>query len=170
MDMHMPEVDGLEATTAIRKQPGLNTNSPIIGLTASVLTRDEEVFKVAGANQVLNKPIDEGKLIDALLGFSAEQSSNSTFKGFLAGNITAQQFQLEVRKHFAEMQTSWEDKSLQRMYFYCHQLVGLVEAFGDRSMAAPLRQLHDTLQLQHYEKVEAHYLATKQAIESLLQE
>lgn len=168
MDMHMPEMDGLEATSIIRRQSGLNHNSLIIGLTASALTRDAEAFKVAGADHILNKPIDEDQLIEALLGFHVKQSAASSFKGFLAGNISEQQFHQEIIKHFAEMQASWEDESLQRMYFYCHQLVGLVEAFGDKALAVPLRRLHDSLQLQHYEKVEDHYLATRHAFDSLL--
>ena len=167
MDMHMPDTDGLEATAVIRNHPGANTNTPIIGLTASVLSRDEEAFKVCGANRVLQKPIDEDHLIASLLELLGEKIPNHSFKGFLASHINEQQFQQEIRRHFAKTKESWQQQSMQRMYFYCHQLLGLAEAFGDESLAKPLRRLHDALQLQQYAQVEEYFLDTERAFKSL---
>ena len=57
MDMHMPVMDGLAATRAIRQIPGLET-LPIIALTASVLPIDRERCSQAGMVDFLAKPID----------------------------------------------------------------------------------------------------------------
>ena len=45
MDVQMPELNGLEATELIRK--GINTEIPIIALTAAAMKEDEENMKNA---------------------------------------------------------------------------------------------------------------------------
>jgi CheY-like chemotaxis protein len=62
MDMQMPEMDGLEATRAIRASTGYNHNSPIIGLTANAMQSDLDACRAAGMNDVLTKPIDRNVL------------------------------------------------------------------------------------------------------------
>ena len=64
MDIHMPECDGIEATTKIRaieRQRQLKF-TPIIALTASVLQQDKLTAKRAGMNGFANKPIDINQL------------------------------------------------------------------------------------------------------------
>ena len=62
MDMQMPEMDGLEATRAIRDGDGCNQNSPIVGLTANAMQSDLDACRAAGMNDVLTKPIDRNLL------------------------------------------------------------------------------------------------------------
>ena len=54
MDLHMPEVDGLEATREIRRR-GIAT--PVIALTASVLDETRDACVAAGMNGFIAKPI-----------------------------------------------------------------------------------------------------------------
>lgn len=57
MDIHMPEMDGIETTRRIRIQPGLK-EIPIIALTANVIAEDHERYLQAGMNDIVTKPID----------------------------------------------------------------------------------------------------------------
>lgn len=65
MDIMMPEMDGYEAMTIIRKTPEIN-NIPIICLTAKAMKEDYEKAISSGANDYLSKPIDENKLFSML--------------------------------------------------------------------------------------------------------
>ena len=64
MDIQMPEMDGLEATAAIRALPedDPKRDIPIIALTAHAMSGDREKFIEAGMNDYLSKPMD----VDAL--------------------------------------------------------------------------------------------------------
>ena len=57
MDLHMPEMNGFEATEYIRDT--LKLNIPIIALTADVTTVDLAKCKAVGMNDYIAKPIDE---------------------------------------------------------------------------------------------------------------
>jgi signal transduction histidine kinase/ActR/RegA family two-component response regulator len=65
MDVQMPVVDGLEATRAIRRLPGLEA-LPIIAMTANALDQDRAECLEAGMNDFLPKPIDAQHLYDKL--------------------------------------------------------------------------------------------------------
>ncbi|WP_246309914.1 hybrid sensor histidine kinase/response regulator [Paenibacillus alginolyticus] len=65
MDIHMPEMDGYEATHRLRKLKLMN-KIPIIALTANVMMQDRlEILKL-GLNDILIKPVDDKQLSDML--------------------------------------------------------------------------------------------------------
>ncbi|MBI5925914.1 MAG: response regulator [Aquabacterium sp.] len=70
MDMHMPEMDGLQATRAIRLLPD-HRSLPIVAMTASVLQEEKDACMAAGMNGHLSKPIDTQALYQTLLHWFA---------------------------------------------------------------------------------------------------
>jgi signal transduction histidine kinase/CheY-like chemotaxis protein len=67
MDHMMPEMDGIEATAAIRALDGDRfRNVPIIALTANAVVGMREMFIKNGFNDFISKPIDVSKLDEML--------------------------------------------------------------------------------------------------------
>jgi signal transduction histidine kinase/DNA-binding response OmpR family regulator len=68
MDMHMPNVDGIEATRRIRaaEANAAGPRTPIIALTANAFAEDRETCLAAGMDAFLTKPLDRERLADAL--------------------------------------------------------------------------------------------------------
>ncbi|ODU09936.1 MAG: hypothetical protein ABS84_05605 [Rubrivivax sp. SCN 71-131] len=63
MDLHMPEMDGVEATRRIRALPDRRAATlPIVALTADAFTETRERCLVAGMNSFLGKPLSREKL------------------------------------------------------------------------------------------------------------
>jgi two-component system, sensor histidine kinase and response regulator len=65
MDVQMPDMDGFEATAAIRALPGGKT-LPIIAMTASALPADRQRCLDQGMNDHVPKPFDIDQLFDVL--------------------------------------------------------------------------------------------------------
>jgi hypothetical protein len=66
MDMRMPEMDGLDATRAIRALGGEWARIPIIALTANAFADDVRACRDAGMNEFVSKPIRKKTLIETL--------------------------------------------------------------------------------------------------------
>jgi PAS domain S-box-containing protein len=82
MDVQMPEMDGFEATRAIRlEEQGTKRHLPIVAMTAHALKGDKERCLDAGCDGYLAKPIDSRSLYETVEGIvasnnlSAESSS-----------------------------------------------------------------------------------------------
>ena len=66
MDVHMPEMDGIEATREIRRRPGEKGRVPIIALSASAMKEETDACMEAGMIGHLPKPIDPVALANVL--------------------------------------------------------------------------------------------------------
>ncbi len=68
MDVHMPEMNGIEATKAIRATPAGKT-LPILGLTAEAFAERHTELIAIGMNAVVTKPFTEKQLADAIQNY-----------------------------------------------------------------------------------------------------
>jgi signal transduction histidine kinase/CheY-like chemotaxis protein/HPt (histidine-containing phosphotransfer) domain-containing protein len=66
MDVHMPGMDGTEASRIIRGFPAPAVRVPIVALSASVLKEEVDVCFEAGMDEFLAKPIDPAALTSVL--------------------------------------------------------------------------------------------------------
>jgi CheY-like chemotaxis protein len=89
MDVQMPEMDGYEATTAIReKEKATGTHVPIVAMTAHAMAGDRERCLAAGMDNYVSKPIRSQELFAAIAAcgpapgaLGAENRSDKKEKG-----------------------------------------------------------------------------------------
>jgi signal transduction histidine kinase/DNA-binding response OmpR family regulator len=75
MDVLMPEMDGLEATTAIRNYTD-HVQPTIIAMTANAMLEDKEACLAAGMDDYMSKPMELNLLMDTLKNTSARIKAN----------------------------------------------------------------------------------------------
>lgn len=66
MDCEMPEMDGFEATAAIRRRSGSTSRIPIVAVTAQAMQGDQEQCLRAGMNDYIGKPVKQEDFAAAL--------------------------------------------------------------------------------------------------------
>jgi CheY-like chemotaxis protein/HPt (histidine-containing phosphotransfer) domain-containing protein len=76
MDIQMPEMDGLEATLALRKwERQSSRHVPILAMTAHAMPGDRERCLRAGMDGYLSKPVRIGDLLRAVEHFASNRTS-----------------------------------------------------------------------------------------------
>jgi signal transduction histidine kinase/DNA-binding response OmpR family regulator len=66
MDVHMPEMDGMEAARRIRQLPGDRGRTPMIAMTANAMKSDRDACLEAGMDDFISKPFKPEAFVAAL--------------------------------------------------------------------------------------------------------
>jgi signal transduction histidine kinase/CheY-like chemotaxis protein len=76
MDVQMPDMTGLEATTLIRREEAIGAHVPIVAMTASAMSEDRDRCLAAGMDDFISKPVSY-KGIEQMIAatFSGRKSS-----------------------------------------------------------------------------------------------
>jgi CheY-like chemotaxis protein len=74
MDVQMPEMNGLEATRAIRQsERRTSAHIPIVALTAHAMKGDQDRCLAEGMDGYLSKPIQIGHLLDIVQTYGKKE-------------------------------------------------------------------------------------------------
>lgn len=77
MDLQMPEMDGYTATKKIRED--LQSNIPIIAMTAHAMSGEREKCLQAGMNEYISKPIRESELYHMIQVFTGKSGARELY-------------------------------------------------------------------------------------------
>jgi len=159
MDLHMPGMDGMAATRAIRALEGPPSQVPIHALTADVFARSGADFAEAGFDGFLTKPLDWAAIRRAVA--DARRSGEpvaapildsrhmaSMFEGLPRDSVEAMFHEFvdslhEVAERLHQEQTAGNIEALRRE---THTLKGLAANFGAARIAAAATALQARLE------------------------
>ncbi|MBY4677553.1 ATP-binding protein [Marinobacterium arenosum] len=127
MDVHMPEMDGIEATSRIR-QAGYR--KPILALTANVVDSEHEALRAAGVNEVLLKPIDDRLLIEQINRYLGEVLAPLPDNGEQGTDLSRyeigqDQLHNELESQLEGLHQAFSASDRERLRHHTHQLIGL---------------------------------------------
>jgi CheY-like chemotaxis protein/signal transduction histidine kinase/HPt (histidine-containing phosphotransfer) domain-containing protein len=148
MDVEMPQMDGLEATRAIREREAASgQHIPILAVTAYATKEDQERCLEAGTDGYLSKPVGPEKLVAALERFlSPDGGRDSAPAVDLDGALEAVGgdrellreavglfLELDYPRHRAELREGLARQDAQAIRAAAHGIKGAVDSFGGRA-------------------------------------
>lgn len=115
MDIQMPEMDGYEATKAIRLKEGDREHTAIIAMTAHAMQEDRRRCMEAGMDDFLSKPIDPQKMFNIIKKWvksKIEASSSETVsvqeKAKVPGEVTEDKSPVDIKSAMSRFNNNKE--------------------------------------------------------------
>ncbi len=157
MDMQMPVMGGEEATRLIR-HAGINT--PVIAVTANVMTNDTERYRLAGCQAVLAKPIVQHDFIKLLQRYSTQVSLAASE---LARQLAQDPAMQALKSHFKAQLPSLVQQLVDyaaadnwpELTFAAHSLKGSAGSMGYPQLTALAGELEVAARQKNAAKVQA---------------
>ena len=141
MDLQMPEMNGFEATEHIRKK--MNSNIPIIALTADITTMDLEKCKAVGMDDYVAKPVDERMLYSKIVGLVNRSTSDGIEKK--AVNLFEQEIKCIDLQYLNQRTKSNPVLMVEMISLYLEQTPPLISAMKQSLLDRDWIVLHATI-------------------------
>jgi len=158
LDLHMPGLSGLQLCSEIRTGDDcINTETPIILLTADVRLQQNSETLAAGANAISYKPIDENDLIHKLSSLTgqATQSIQGTKRALL--NLSASELSEEVARQLALIKNALGAADLVALEDQVHQLSGVIGLSGLEGINDFVQNLHAAVLAGEVSAINVHF-------------
>lgn len=143
IDIRMPEMNGLELCSHLRKKTANDVN--IIALTAQALEEDREIILQSGFNNVLIKPFLEKELLAFLSMPGVAQPMDISSLEKMTGHnkelmiSIAQSFETETQKDAALLKKGIADMDITMITEPLHKLAGRFSQMGIKELAERMR-------------------------------
>ena len=141
-DVHMPELNGIDALIEIRASGGLNTATPAVMLTADVLQHEDRLVSLSGRNKMMHKPFDNTRLIELMLTLLDRKPSQMPLQMLVTRRIPLAQFFQEVDKLLASAVNAYQERDIDELRETIHQLLGIAGVFKQGELEKQVQALH----------------------------
>jgi signal transduction histidine kinase/DNA-binding response OmpR family regulator len=138
MDIHMPVMDGLEAASIINK---LQTGTPIVAMTANIMSTDRELYKMNGMPDYVGKPFTSQILWQCLMKYFTpvkkenRQQENAWKEDDMALQRIAQSnFVKDNQNKFNEIADAIKTNDIKLAHRLAHTLKGNAGQIGRRGL------------------------------------
>jgi signal transduction histidine kinase/CheY-like chemotaxis protein len=161
MDIHMPIMDGLEATKQIRT---FDDKTPIVALTANVMTNERELYKKSGMHDYLGKPFTSRELWHCLMKYLTpvnhrqNASESEDYDVSELGDEMQQElktdFVKENRDTFNEIANAIKSGDIKLAHRLAHTLKGTAALIGQNSLRDAAFMVEEKLKNEKNETTE----------------
>ncbi|MEH6822919.1 MAG: ATP-binding protein [Motiliproteus sp.] len=144
MDLHMPILGGAQACQQIRQLPSVAAQTPIVILTADVISNELELVASLGLQGVLYKPVDEAMLVKQVLAAYAHgkvRSVSDVAMRMQRFGIQEQELKQAFAEQFSALQRVLLSGNESALREQVHQFSGLVAMVGLDSLETQLRAI-----------------------------
>ena len=180
MDVHMPELDGLDTTRRIMQEFPRESRPAIIAMTADAMEGDKEKCLEAGMDDYISKPVNLAALhasIERWGRTSKKRATTESKEGLLAGGIEESivrrmnelggetdpafiaglldTFLLDAKKRIEKMSAALKKSDPKGVYFEAHSLKGAAMTFGANTFASLLHMIEESAEEGRIERLEA---------------
>lgn len=183
MDCQMPEMNGFEATAAIRKLDALTgRHTPIVALTAHAMSQDREECLSSGMDDYLSKPVTAKRLGDVLSRWLDQAGPEKFMKklsevtpvaegaklvpvpidlevfeetyGHKAGSELLKEFVESTTTMLGQIALSLDHKDMNTLRFYVHKLKGSCAAVYATEMVLISRDIEEAIKGEDWTELE----------------
>ena len=130
MDLHMPIINGMEATKIIIQQN--EKCPPIIGLTADITSSEQKKLLSAGAKSVQLKPVDEVHLINCILETIDSENIPQSYsgEGLLASVLPVAELKQAINHNLDRLENCFITDEKRNIRPLLHDLLGFCGLYG----------------------------------------
>ncbi len=139
MDVHMPEMDGIQATRAIR---ALDSKVPLFAVTANVMPHEHEALRAAGANEILLKPLNLPALFEHLARLIHQPLVMEPVSK-LVNALEPGALQAELEAQISALEQAVEAGQFDVIRSHAHQLMGMAGLYELPELEAVVAELHE---------------------------
>ncbi|MBX9770029.1 MAG: response regulator, partial [Candidatus Obscuribacterales bacterium] len=196
MDCQMPEMNGFEATNAIRKLDALTgRHTPIVALTAHAMSEDRDQCLSAGMDDYISKPVTSKKLGEILSRW-LDQSGPVKFMqkmaeikpiaqdskhiavpidldvfeetyGYKAGSELIKEFVESTVTMLGQISLSIDNQDLNTLRFFVHKLKGSCAAVYATEMVLINREIEEAIKSEDWTELEREHRTLNSAFSRL---
>lgn len=162
MDMQMPEMDGIQATIAIRKD--LKLKLPIVALTANAIKGEKDKCIEAGMTDYLSKPFDQDELYSKIIALwepggvknsdRSKQTNKESFARFSLDRLlvmyqgesqyvqrTMEIFLKQFHLDMAELAKHFQNGDLNQVHHLAHKIKPNIDLFEIHELKDVVRSI-----------------------------
>jgi two-component system sensor histidine kinase BarA len=170
MDLHMPIMGGADASRKIRQLPSSAAKTPILLLTADVISDESELIASLGLQGVLYKPVDELVLVKEILSalHSNEQAlvsksvTSDVAMRLQQFGIPEEELQKALEEQFAALQQALLVGDRLELREQAHQLSGLAAMVGLTQLEVQIRAFSSAVKRNQMDEAWQFYWGIKE--------
>jgi CheY-like chemotaxis protein len=146
MDMHMPVMDGIEASTLITQ---IEPSTPIVAMTANIMSKDVNTYREFGINDYVGKPFTTQELWTCLMKYIIPVSLEDDGGGDETMDAMQRQLRIDFvksnRTKYGEIVEAIETNDIKLAHRLAHTLKGTAGLIGMTALQFAAANVEDAL-------------------------